>query len=92
MQRYDYTLKEVDGVPTINVPREVFENSPPLWKDLLVRKFLDTASYVGKFLVLMNKIWPLSDKMVKVDVFVVNKTTMKFRIKDATVRNRVMCR
>lgn len=78
MQRFEYKVKEVDGVPTIKVPREVFENSPPLWEELLVGKFLDTAPYVGKIHVLVNKIWLLADNTVKVDVFGVDKTTMKF--------------
>ncbi|GKA76547.1 putative non-LTR retroelement reverse transcriptase, partial [Tanacetum coccineum] len=42
--------------------------------------------------VLVNKIWPLGDKKVKIDVVIVDKTTVKFRIKDEAVRNRVLRR
>ncbi|XP_024004593.1 uncharacterized protein LOC112081901 [Eutrema salsugineum] len=92
MHRYEYKVDDVNGVPTIKVPKEVVENSPPLWETLLVGKFLDTAPYIGKIHVLVNRIWPLSDKSVKIDVFVVDKTTVKFRIKDEVVRNRVLKR
>ncbi|GKE53098.1 putative non-LTR retroelement reverse transcriptase, partial [Tanacetum coccineum] len=82
MKKYEYTIRDVDGVPTIRVPKEVIEKSTPLWEDMLVGKFQSTAPYVGKIHVLVNKIWPLGDKKVKIDVVIVDKTTVKFRIKD----------
>ncbi|GKD78228.1 putative non-LTR retroelement reverse transcriptase, partial [Tanacetum coccineum] len=92
MKKYEYTVRDVDGVPTIRVPKEVIEKSTPLWEDMLVGKFQSTAPYVGKIHVLVNKIWPLGDKKVKIDVVIVDKTTVKFRIKDEAVRNRVLRR
>lgn len=62
MQRYDYQVEEIDGVKTIRVPSEILENSPPLWEDLLVGKFLGTAPLVGRIFVLVNKIWTLGDR------------------------------
>ncbi|GKC41717.1 putative non-LTR retroelement reverse transcriptase, partial [Tanacetum coccineum] len=92
MKKYEHTIRDVDGVPTIRVPKEVIEKSTPLWEDMLVEKFQSTTPYVGKIHVLVNKIWPLGEKMVKIDAIVVEKTTIKFRIKDQAVWNRVLCR
>lgn len=38
----------------------------------------------------MNKIWALSDKTQMIEVFEVNSTTMKFRITNSVVRNRIL--
>lgn len=41
---------------------------------------------------IVNKIWHLGDKNVKVEVFVVDKTRVKFKIKDSRVRSRALRR
>lgn len=50
------------------------------------------SPHVDKIHVIVNKIWPLGDKTVKVDVFVVNDKTVKFRIRDSAIRLRVLRR
>lgn len=47
---------------------------------------------MAKIHVIANKIWPLGDKTVKVDVFEVNEKTVRFRIKDSMVRSRILRR
>ncbi|GJY53712.1 non-LTR retroelement reverse transcriptase-like protein [Tanacetum coccineum] len=48
---------------------------------------LDHMITIGKLI-----FWPLGDKKVKIDVVIVDKTTVKFRIKDEAVWNRVLRR
>lgn len=67
------------------VPDEILD-------DLMVGRFLSAAPHVAKIHVTGNKIWPLGDKTVKIDVFVVSAKMVKFRIKDAAVRSRILRR
>jgi len=85
-------IEEVDGVPSARIPDSVFKEAKPLWEDFLVGKFLAKAPFVGGIHALVNKIWTLGDKSVKIDVFVVNHTTVRFRIKDERTRARVLRR
>lgn len=85
--KYDFKESNTDEV--IEVPASVLD-SVPLWDDLLVGQFLNTAPHVAKVHMIVNKIWPLRDKTVKIDVFVVNEKMVKFRIKDAAIRARVL--
>lgn len=48
--------------------------------------------HVAKIHVIVNKIWSLGDKSVKVDIFVVNDKMVKFRIRDSSTRSRVLRR
>lgn len=41
---------------------------------------------------IINKIWPLGEKSVKIDTFVVNDFTIKFRIRDSSTRSRALRR
>lgn len=75
----------------VPVPEAVLKDVP-LWDDLLVGQFLTTAPHVAKVHVIVNKIWPLGDKTIKIDVFVVNDKMIKFRIKDVATRSRVLRR
>ncbi|GJY13513.1 hypothetical protein Tco_0382822 [Tanacetum coccineum] len=56
MKKYEYTIRDVDGVPTIRVPKEVIDKSTPLWEDMLVGKFQSTAPYVGKIHAVRNRV------------------------------------
>ena len=55
-------------------------------------KFLAKAPFVGGIHALLNKIWTLGDKTVRIDVFVVDNTTVRFRIKDVRTRERILRR
>lgn len=60
--KYDLNVSaQEDGVGSIMVPEEVFEDPSPLWEDFLIGKFLDTALHVAKIHVIVNKIWALGD-------------------------------
>ncbi|XP_024003873.1 uncharacterized protein LOC112081459 [Eutrema salsugineum] len=90
MFHYDMEVKDIDGIPTAKIPESVFKDSPPLWANFLVGKFLAEAPFVGKIHALVNRIWTLGDKSVKIDVYVVDRTTVRFRINDPITRARVL--
>ncbi|KFK23708.1 hypothetical protein AALP_AAs53541U000100 [Arabis alpina] len=92
LARHDFSFKEMDGSPVVVIRDEVVEKSVPLWEDFLIGNFPNTAPHVAKVHVIVNKIWSLGDKAIKIDAFEVNATTVKFRIKNQAVRNRVLNR
>ncbi|KAG7578003.1 Reverse transcriptase domain [Arabidopsis thaliana x Arabidopsis arenosa] len=91
-KKVELEVEEIDGMPTARIPDSVFEDAQPLWEDFLIGKFLAKAPFVGGIHALVNKIWTLGDKTVRIDVFVVDQTTVRFRIKDDRIRNRVLRR
>lgn len=80
------------GIEMIKVQDSVFENAHPLSEDCIMGKFVSNAPPVGTIHMTVNKIWTLRDKSVRVDVFVVDDTTIKFKILDASLRARVLRR
>lgn len=89
LRKHNFKNSEATGV--VAVSAAVLQDVP-LWEDLLVGHFLTTAPHVAKVHVIVNKIWPLGDKSIKIDVYVVNEKMIKFRIKDAATRSRVLRR
>ncbi|KAF8053998.1 hypothetical protein N665_1356s0002 [Sinapis alba] len=89
LTKYDMDITMVDGVGSVMVPDEVLRDAPPLWEDFLVGKFLDNAPHIAKIHAIVNKIWVMGDKTQMVDVYEVNSTTMKFRIGNPIIRNRI---
>lgn len=69
-----------------------WENTSPHWEDFIIGKFLSKAPHVGKIYVIVNKIWTLGDKSMKIDTYVVNDMTIKFCIRDRATRSRVLHR
>ncbi|XP_013674027.1 uncharacterized protein LOC106378448 [Brassica napus] len=55
-------------------------------------RFLAKAPHVARIHYIVNRIWPLGDKSIKIDVYEVNEVTVKFRIKDEATRKRVLRR
>lgn len=81
-----------NGSGVVEIPEDVVEESVPLWEDFLEGRFMSEAPHVAKIHVIVNKIWPLGEKSIRIDVYPVNKTVVKFRIKDKATRLRVLCR
>lgn len=81
-----------EGKNFVEVPDGVIENMVPLWEDLIEGKFMDTAPHVAKIHAIVNKIWPLGNQSIRIEVFEVDSTTVKFRIKDANIRARTLRR
>ncbi|XP_010468649.1 PREDICTED: uncharacterized protein LOC104748750 [Camelina sativa] len=92
MEKVDLEVEDVDGMPTVRFPDSVFEDAKPLWDDFLIGKFLDKSPSVGGIHALVNKIWTLGDPKIKIEVFVVDNYTVRFRIKDVRTRERVLRR
>ncbi|XP_010446284.1 PREDICTED: uncharacterized protein LOC104729089 [Camelina sativa] len=88
----DQPVEEIDGLQTVPIPDSVFEDTHPLWEDFLVGRFLTKVPFVEGIHTLVNKIWTLGDKTVKINVFVMNVKTVRFRIKDERTRSSVLRR
>lgn len=76
----------------IKIPEEFIKKSVLLWDNFLQGRFLDTTLHVAKIHILVNKIWPLGDKNIRIDVFAVSDTVEKFRICDAYTRGHTLRR
>lgn len=84
-----FEIVEVDGKQRVVVPKEVFEGAKPLWEDFVIGKFVNAnAPHVGKIHMIVNKIWRLGDKSSLIDVFAINATTVKFRVRNEALRRR----
>lgn len=91
--KQDFVISEVDGQQRVVVPKGVFEGAKPLWEDFLIGKFLNTtAPHVGNIHMIVNKIWRLGDKSSIIDVYAVNDTTVKFRVRKEAMRQRILNR
>lgn len=89
LTKQEFVVSEVNGRQRVVVPKGVFEGAKPLWEDFLIGKFLNaSAPHVGKIHMVVNKIWRLGDKSSLIDVYAVNDTTVKFRIRKEAMRIR----
>ncbi|CAE6191998.1 unnamed protein product [Arabidopsis arenosa] len=91
LKKYDVNISTSDGQNSVEIPDEILQNSTPLWEDFLVGKFLETAPHVAKVHVIVNKIWKLGTDQ-KIDVYEVNPTTLRFRVRNPLVRARILRR
>lgn len=89
---HDVKVEVVDGQEMVEIPDDLLVNTVPLWEDFLEGRFLDPAPHVAKIHIIVNKIWPLGNKNIKIDVFAVNEKTVKFRIIDQPTRSRILRR
>ena len=88
-----FVVDVVDGKERVVVPKDVFVGAKPMWEDFVIGKFLSTkAPHVGKIHMIVNKIWRLGDRSTLIDVFAVNDTTVKFRIRNEGMRKRILNR
>lgn len=92
LSKFDIDVSVIDGQSIVEVPAAVLEDSTPLWEDFLIGRFPDTAPHVAKIHVIVNKIWNLGDMSIRIDVFEVDASTVKFRIRNAAARLHVLRR
>ena len=92
LKKYEVEVSTKDGVQTVEIPDEILENSTPLWEDFVVGKFLDPAPHVAKVHMVLNKIWRYGDPSVKVEVYEVNDTTMRFKVSSSKAREKILRR
>lgn len=89
LTKYDVEVTMKDGVGSVIVPDEIIKDASPLWEDFLMGKFLDKAPHIAKVHAIVNKIWTMGDKSSMVEVFVINSNTMKFKIPNQGIRNKI---
>lgn len=92
LKKYDLDISTSDGNRSVEIPDEILDNATPLWEDFLVGKFLDTAPHVAKVHVIVNKIWKQGAESSKIDVYEVDSTTLRFRVRNPMVRSRILKR
>lgn len=56
MRKYNLDITDSEDQLIVEVPDEVVVNAEPLWEDFLIGKFLDTALYIPRIHVVVNKI------------------------------------
>ncbi|ESQ38429.1 hypothetical protein EUTSA_v10029223mg [Eutrema salsugineum] len=91
LQQFSMEADEIEGVKVFRVPEAIL-NEAPMWDDCVLGKFLKKAPHVGSIHMTVNRIWTVGNTEAKIDVFVVNETTVKFRIADRKMRERVLRR
>lgn len=92
LSKFNVEVSVVDGKAIVVVPDEVLQDTVPLWDDFLVGRFPNSAPHIAKIHVIVNKIWNLGDKSIKIDAYSVNETMVKFRIRNTSARTRVLRR
>lgn len=92
LRKYEVEVTMKDGIGSVLVPEEITKDVPPLWDDFLIGKFLDVAPHIAKVHAIVSKIWNLNDKALKIEVYEVNSTMMKFRIPNQADRRRILRR
>ncbi|KAF8087228.1 hypothetical protein N665_0594s0004 [Sinapis alba] len=92
LENHEIQVEVVEGTEMVEIPDDLLVNTVPLWEDFLEGRFLDPAPHVARIHIIVNKIWPLGNKNIKIDVFAVNEKTVKFRITDQQTRSRILRR
>ncbi|KAL0773992.1 hypothetical protein Bca101_039143 [Brassica carinata] len=92
LTEHDVEVEIIEGKEQVIVPDQVIQESVPLWDDLIVGRFLAPAPHIGRVHIIVNKIWSLGDRNIKIDAYEMNNTMVKFRIKDKATRERVLRR
>lgn len=92
LKKYDVEIKSIEGKSKVVAPDGIFSDATPLWEDFVVGRFLDIAPHIAKVHMVVNKIWSYGDPSSKVEVFDVNATMMRFKIKNQKAREKVIKR
>lgn len=71
-------LDVVNGVASILIPEEIFEEADLLWKSYVVGYFIGDAPHVGSIHATVNRIWTSSKSYSKIDVQFIEKNTVLF--------------
>ena len=82
----------VDGVASMLIPEEVFDEAELLWKRYEVGYFIGDAPHMGSIHATINRIWASPKGGSKIDVQFIEKNTVLFRIENGHTRARVIQR
>lgn len=92
LKKYDLEISTSDGKKSVTVPAEITEKSNPLWEDFVIARFLETAPHIAKVHMIINKIWLFGEKSQKMEVYVIDEKTMRIRIVNEKIREKVVRR
>ena len=92
LKKYEVDVKSIDGKHKVLIPDKILSDATPLWEDFIVGKFLDIAPHIAKVHMVVNKISSYGNLSSKVEVYDVNATTMRFKIKNQKAREKVLKR
>lgn len=92
LKKFDVEVSNKDGLHSVMIPEDALKTSTPLWEDFVVGKFLDISPHVAKVHMVLNKIWKYGDASMKVEVYEVNATTMRFRVSSPRAREKILRR
>lgn len=82
----------IDGVASIQIPEEIFNEAELLWKSYVVGYFIGDAPHVGSIHAMVNRIWSSPKACTKIDVQFIEKNIVLFRIERSNMRDRVIKR
>lgn len=92
LKKYEMDISDREGKQSVIVPSEIVEKANLLWDDFVIARFLDAAPHVAKVHVILNKIWAFGNKDQRLDVYEMDATTMRIRIPNAVIREKVIRR
>lgn len=92
LKKYEFEISVSEGGKSVEVPSEIIEKANPLWEDFVIARFLETAPHVAKVHMIINKIWAFGEKNQKLDVYEMDATTMRIRVTNEKIRNKVVRR
>ena len=82
----------VNGIASMKIPNEVFEDPKPLSQSFVVGYFIGDAPHVGSIHATVNRIWSTPRSGSRIDVQFIEKKTVLFRIENSQMRSRVIQR
>lgn len=92
LKKYEVEITNKDGKQVVEIPDEVLTSPTQLWEDFVIGKFLDRAPHVAKVHTVLNRIWKYGDNEARVEVFEVNDMTMRFKVPNPKVREKILRR
>lgn len=92
LRKHQVEILEKDGLQTIEIPDEIVDNATPLWEDFVIGKFLDQSPHIAKVHMVLNKIWRYGDSSAKIEVYEVNPTTLRFKVSNPRIREKIVRR
>lgn len=72
------SIDVVDGVATILITEEVFDEAELLWKSYAVGYFIGDAPHVGSIHATVNRIWASPKGGTKIDMLFIEKNMILF--------------
>lgn len=92
LKKYEFEISESEGKKSVEVPSDIIEKANPLWEDFVIARFLETAPHIAKVHMIVNKIWAFGETNQKIEVYEMDETTMRIRITNEKIRNKIVRR